>query len=144
MTRVVPSRDPAADLAKIDLRREALCEHALALPPTMSREQGAGSGLAPIAKLQAPSSLPGTATLTDRRPGQMAVTVCCSSRQLLVVAESYHPGWRCTIDGSPKPVYRVNGDFLAASSSRAIPQSAGSSVPTVWRAARSSPSPAWG
>ena len=42
----------------------------------------------------------------------MAVRVCCSSPQLLVIAESYHPGWQCTIDGSPKRVYRVNGDFL--------------------------------
>ena len=33
VTRVVPSDNPAEDLAKIDIRREALCEYALALPP---------------------------------------------------------------------------------------------------------------
>ena len=90
VAHVVPSDDPAADLAKIDLRREALCQYALALPPGEA----------------------GTATLIQHRAGQIAVKVCCSSPQLLVVAESYHPGWRCLIDGSPKSVYRVNGDFL--------------------------------
>ena len=33
VTHVVPSVNPAEDLAKIDIRREALCEYALALPP---------------------------------------------------------------------------------------------------------------
>jgi hypothetical protein len=90
VTHVVPSDKPAEDLAKIDIRREALCEYALALPP----------------------GKPGTAALTQHRGGQMAVKVCCSSPQLLVIAESYHPGWQCTIDGNPAGVYRVNGDFL--------------------------------
>jgi hypothetical protein len=90
VTHVVPSDHPAEDLAKIDVRSAALCQYALALPP----------------------GKPGTAALTQHRAGQMAVNVCCSSPQLLVIAESYHPGWRCTIDGSPAPVYRVNGDFL--------------------------------
>ncbi len=88
--RVVPSDNPAADLAKIDVRREALCEYALALPPGKT----------------------GTAVLTRHGNGEMTVKVCCGSPQLLVLAESYHPGWRCTIDGSAKPLYRVNGDFL--------------------------------
>jgi hypothetical protein len=78
------------DLAKIDIRRAALCEYALALPP----------------------GKPGTAVLTQHRGGLIAVKVCCASPQLLVIAESYHPGWQCTIDGSPQRVDRVNGDFL--------------------------------
>jgi hypothetical protein len=90
VTHVVPSQDPAEDLAKIDVRREALCECPLALPP----------------------GKPGTATLAQHGAGRMAVNVGCSSRQLLVIAESYHPGWRCMIDDSPRRVYRVNGDFL--------------------------------
>ncbi len=108
VTHVVPSQDPAERApgrapwthgrgrAKIDVGHhvlmvdEALCEYALALPP----------------------GKPGTATLTRHRAGQMLVKVCCSSPQLLVIAESYHPGWRCSIDGSPKCVYRVNGDSL--------------------------------
>jgi hypothetical protein len=90
VTRVIASDHPAADLAHIDVRREALCEYALALPP----------------------GKPGTVAMTARRGGQMALKVCCSTPQLLVIAESYHPGWRCMIDGTPATVYRVNGDFL--------------------------------
>jgi len=90
VTHVVQSTNPAEDLAKIDIRREALCEYALALPPGKA----------------------GTATLVQHRSGEMAVKVCCSSPQLLVIAESYHPGWQCTIDGRPRHAYPVNGDFL--------------------------------
>ncbi len=90
VTRVVQSNNPAEDLAKIDIRREALCQYALAMPP----------------------GKPGTATLAQHRAGQITVKVCCSSPQLLVIAESYHSGWQCMIDGSPGRVYRVNGDFL--------------------------------
>ncbi len=90
VTRVVASDHPADDLYKIDIRRAALCEYSLALPPGQ----------------------PGTATVTYSRPGQMVIRVCCKSPQLLLIAQSYHPGWQCTIDGSSKRVYRVNGDFL--------------------------------
>ena len=90
VTRVVPSPNPPEDLGKIDLQDAALCDYALALPP----------------------GKPGTADLVRHGAGQIAVKVCCSSPQLLVIAESFHPGWRCSIDGSPQRVYRVNGDFL--------------------------------
>ena len=40
------------------------------------------------------------------------MAVAAPTRQLLVVSESYHAGWRATINGSPQPVLRVNGDFL--------------------------------
>ena len=90
VTRVVRTDNPAADLAHLDLRREALCDRAVELPP--------GS--------------PGTAEFTYHSGGRMAVSVNCSSPQLLVIAESYHPGWRCTIGDMTAPVYRVNGDFL--------------------------------
>ncbi len=29
-----------------------------------------------------------------------------------MLAESYHSGWRCFIDGAPAAAYRVNGDFI--------------------------------
>jgi hypothetical protein len=90
VTRVVRSENPAADLARIDLNREVLCDYSLALPP----------------------GNPGTATIVHRGGGQITVDVCCTSPQLLALAESYHPGWRCFVDGSPVTVYRVNGDFL--------------------------------
>jgi hypothetical protein len=93
VTRAVQSDHPTEDFAKIDIRREALCQYALALPP----------------------GRPGTALLTQCRPGRIVVKVSCSTPQLLVISESYHPGWKCSVDGSPASVYRVNGDFLGCS-----------------------------
>jgi uncharacterized membrane protein YfhO len=40
------------------------------------------------------------------------VEVRCPARQLLVVAERFHPGWHAVMDGVPCSVYRVNGEFL--------------------------------
>ena len=90
VARVVASDNPANDLARIDVQRAALCEYPLAFPPD--------SG--------------GQATLVAQRPGWMQIDVRCKSPQLLSVAESFHSGWHCTVDGCPRPVCRVNGDFL--------------------------------
>jgi uncharacterized membrane protein YfhO len=46
------------------------------------------------------------------RPGELVVNVEANGRQLLVVADSFHAGWRATVDGRPAEVLRVNGDFL--------------------------------
>jgi hypothetical protein len=90
VTRVVQSDNPATDLPHVDLAREALCEYSLALPPGKQ----------------------GSAAITQSGGGQIVVEVGSATPQLLVLAESYHPGWRCFIDGAPAPAYRVNGDFL--------------------------------
>ncbi len=84
------SADPAADIASICPDTTALSEVPLALP----------------------ASRPGRAALTAERPGRLEIEVACPAAQLLVVAESYHDGWRATVDGRPREVYRVNGDFL--------------------------------
>lgn len=90
VTQVVASDNPARDLAKIDVERIALCEYSLAFPPA--------SG--------------GQATVVAQRPGRIQIDVCCRSPQLLSVAESYHSGWRLTVDGTPQSTCRINGDFL--------------------------------
>ncbi len=88
--RVIASSDPAADIAKIDIDTEALSDVALALP----------------------ESKPGTASLIEDIPGRLSVRTEAPCVQLLVVAESYHPGWKAAVNGSPAQVYRVNGDFM--------------------------------
>ena len=62
--------------------------------------------------LDLPASTPGTAALVAERPGRLEIAVDCPARQLLVVAESYHSGWHAVIDGQPREIYRVNGDFM--------------------------------
>ncbi len=55
---------------------------------------------------------PGRAELRAESPGRMLVGTEARSRQLLVIAESFHRGWTAEVDGRPAPVLRVNGDFI--------------------------------
>ena len=80
VAQVVTSDDPARDLSKIDVEQAALCEYPLALPPAKA----------------------GEAVVVAQRPGWMQIDVSCKTPQLLSVAESYHSGWRCTVDGNPR------------------------------------------
>jgi len=90
VTRTQHTHDPARDLARILLESVALVEEPLELP----------------------SGVPGTATILGERPGRLRVRVDCPTRQLLVVSESYHPGWHAEVDGRPLSVLPANGDFL--------------------------------
>jgi hypothetical protein len=90
VSHVVQSTEPKRDLTMIPIESSALVELPLELNP----------------------GLPGTATILADRPGDIRVAVDSPSRQLLVLAESAHSGWQATIDGHPRPVLRVNGDFM--------------------------------
>ena len=46
------------------------------------------------------------------RPGHIVVESNCPAQRLLVVNESYYPGWKATTDGHDAKLLRVNGDFL--------------------------------
>jgi hypothetical protein len=80
----------SSDLAELRLAETALVSEPLDLPP----------------------GPPGTATITRDRPGSIEVRTSAETRQLLVVAESYHRGWQASVEGRAAPVIRVNGDFL--------------------------------
>jgi hypothetical protein len=90
LSRTQVTTDPAGDMRRISPDDTALCEVPIDLP----------------------LSNPGTAVLAEELPGRMAIGVTCSARQLLVVAESYHCGWHAAVDGRPRLLHRVNGDFL--------------------------------
>ncbi len=90
MTQTKTSRDPDIDIMHIRPETTALTEIPLALP----------------------ASKPGTAALVAERPGRLEIAVDCTAVQLLVAAEGYHRGWQALVDGRPREVYRVNGDFL--------------------------------
>jgi hypothetical protein len=91
VTAARPSDRPAEDLAVIDLASTALV-----------------AGDAP----SLPGGTPGTADLVSDRPGRITVRTDSATRQLLVLAESHHRGWRVRVDGVERPLLRVNGDFL--------------------------------
>lgn len=90
VNQTVTSDQPAVDIAKINIDAEALTEVPLVFP---------------VAK-------PGNAALIEDVPGRMVIQTTASAAELLVVAESYHPGWKATVDGNSLQTYRVNGDYL--------------------------------
>lgn len=90
VTHVCLSDRPAAALAQIDLADCAVVERPL----------DAASGPA------------GSAAIEAESPGRLTIRTSCPTRQLLVVADSYHSGWQATVEGARAEVLRVNGDFL--------------------------------
>ena len=90
VTQTRTSAEPADDITSVCPDTTALCEIPLLLP----------------------ASKPGTAVLTAERPGRLDIDVDCPAPQLLVMAESYHEGWRAAVDGEPRDIYRTNGDFM--------------------------------
>ena len=55
---------------------------------------------------------PGRARVVRDEPGEIEIETRADVRQLLVVAERFHRGWRAEVDGTAQPVIRVYGDFM--------------------------------
>lgn len=55
---------------------------------------------------------PGDVLVIDDTPGRLRVETSGAGLQLLVFAESHHPGWRAEVDGAAADVVRVYGDFM--------------------------------
>jgi hypothetical protein len=90
VTRAVVSKEPAREIERLDCRTTAVVAGPVGLC----------------------GGTPGTATVLARRNGEALIRTEGSGRQLLVVAESYHPGWTVAIDGRPGELVRVYGDFM--------------------------------
>lgn len=92
--RLVPnavvSGNMAEDIKRLDLRSTALVGSPI--------ELGGGE--------------PGDVELLDDRPGDITLLATAPVRQLVVVSESYHPGWRAYVDGREATVVAVYGDFI--------------------------------
>lgn len=90
VNRTITSEDPATDIATINVDSEVLTD----VPLLFSTDK------------------PGSAAIIEDFPGCLSIRTQCTSPQLLVIAESYHPGWKARVDGLPCQVYRINGDYL--------------------------------
>ncbi len=55
---------------------------------------------------------PGTAKVISDRPGRIHVLTDAPTRQLLVLTERHDRNWKATVDGKPRRVVPVYGDFL--------------------------------
>ena len=62
--------------------------------------------------LDLPPGEPGSTELLRDEPGDIEIATNTPDQQLLVVTESFHPGWQGRVDGQSVPVLRVNRDFL--------------------------------
>jgi hypothetical protein len=100
VAQAVASDDPARDIERIDLDNAALVDNAHRV------------GRSITASFLGRSNTPSYETVASDRPGHLTVQTACDAPRLLVVAESYHSGWRAIVDGRPEPVLRVNGDFM--------------------------------
>jgi hypothetical protein len=53
----------------------------------------------------------GRVRVRSAQAGKFELVTSAPSRQLLVIAESYHPGWLAKVDGRPVDLVCTNGDF---------------------------------
>ncbi|MBN1653915.1 MAG: YfhO family protein [Deltaproteobacteria bacterium] len=89
-TRTRVSHNPSRDIKKIDIKNTALV--------TRFTELKDGEL--------------GEAVVVGNKHGEIAIDAKTSSRQMLVLSESYHPEWQVFVDGKKDILYRVNGDFM--------------------------------
>ncbi len=88
--KTVATTDPAADITDLDLDTTAMVSE----------------------DLQLKRGLPGIVWTRFDRPGFIGLATDCGTRQLLFLGESFHPGWKTTVDGVDVRTLRVNGDFM--------------------------------
>ncbi len=65
----------------------------------------------PLSSLSAETN--GTAEVTTYSPLRVIVGVNCSQPGLLLLTDTYYPGWSATVDGKPTRLYRADGVFRA-------------------------------
>jgi len=58
-------------------------------------------------------SAPGSAVVVSRRANEVAIETESDHGSILVLTESYYPGWKAEIDGSPAEILRANYVFRA-------------------------------
>jgi hypothetical protein len=73
-------------------------------PAMVEAPESAVAGIAP-----APGGTsPGSSTVLSYTPGSITVETEAQRPALLVVAETYYPGWHATVDGQPAAILRAN------------------------------------
>ncbi len=93
---------PAAPPATVLERGEVLLDGRRAGAPPLERV------LAPVRRVDMAAAPPGRVRGWRRRPDGLQVALDCRAPALLVLAESFHPGWRARVDGKRAPVLRAD------------------------------------
>ncbi len=77
------------------------------------RELGQQIAFVPVHDRLPPASRPGTVASAERPgPGEWAIKTSGGFPALLVVAETYFPGWKATVDGKEVTVVEADGAFV--------------------------------
>ncbi len=63
--------------------------------------------VSPTAAFRA-SGDPGAATIVRDEPERVVVQTSATGPRVLVLTDSFYPGWRVTVDGTPRPILPVN------------------------------------
>jgi hypothetical protein len=90
LSRVRFSMQPDVDIGAIDVETTALVNRIAHVDP----------------------GKPGVARIASEEPGDFEIETSAAGRQMLVVSESFHEGWRVWIDGEPGSLLRAYGDFI--------------------------------
>jgi hypothetical protein len=59
------------------------------------------------------TEVPGTVRMVDERSDRVSLEADLRTPAFVVLADSFDPGWRATLDGAPVPVLRANLAFRA-------------------------------
>jgi hypothetical protein len=115
--RTVVSENPATDIAKISVTKEALVDKDSYVLQAKDNLSDSTTAELPEqnqsdATTNVEANSTGTVTTISDSPGDFAFSANCLTEQFLVVGESYHAGWKATVDGQSKPVARADGDFM--------------------------------
>jgi hypothetical protein len=90
VTKAVVAHNVLADLLTIDIDTTALTNE----PVELAGDEA------------------GQARIIRDAPGEIQIEVVASSRQLLVLNESFHPGWTASQNGEECRILRIYGDFM--------------------------------
>lgn len=66
-----------------------------------------------LPELTYPLDTQGTATITSYKQNEIAITTRSNSPAVLVVTDTYYPGWKAFIDNAEAPILRANWTFRA-------------------------------
>jgi hypothetical protein len=80
-------------------------------PPAPAASVGSAV-IADAARVAPAAFLPAGLTVMRREPGRWEIGWHSAEPRLLVVAESWAPGWRALVDGQPRPVEAAAGALL--------------------------------
>lgn len=65
----------------------------------------------PLSGIDVGSDIPGTVTVNAYEPNAAEMSVSSRANSLLIVSDTYYPGWRASVDGKEATVYRANYSF---------------------------------